>query len=140
MTTSGNGADAPRCQGVSRGGKPCSAQPLRGDAYCVWHAPDRADDRRAWAVSGGRAKSSDARARKRVLGSARGLDEIDAALCRALRDVLAGTLEPSVATAAAGLARAVVAVRQVGAIEQRLAALEARDRGARHDSPDYRTA
>lgn len=88
-----------------------------------------AEDRARWKVEGGRAKSNIARSRKRILGSALDLSEIDQALCGALVDTLAGNLEPNVATAAASLARTIAAVRQAGDIEQRLTALEARQEG-----------
>ncbi len=114
------------CQGTNRTGGPCSATPQPGKPWCVWHDPNLAEQRREWNRNAGRAKANSARARKKVLASAMGLSEIDAALCQAMTDVLAGTLEPNVGTAAASIARTIAAVRTTSDLETRLAALEAR--------------
>lgn len=119
-------ADTSRCQGTNREGGPCSATPRTGKQWCIWHDPTLAEQRRRWNSEAGRAKSNASRARKRVLTGARDLAEVDAALCLALDKVLAGDIEPNVATAAASLARAIVSARQASAFEDRLAELEVR--------------
>jgi hypothetical protein len=118
-------ADARRCIGTNRDGGPCSAMPRAGREHCQWHDPELAEARAQWKVAGGKAKSNSARARRKVLAAGLHLHEVDAALCGALLDVLAGKIEPGVATAAATVARSIVAVRQAGEMEDRLAALEA---------------
>jgi len=67
-----------------------------------------------------------------VLAAARDLKEVDAQLCRAFTDVLDGRLPPGVGTAAATIARSIIAVRDAGDIAERLDQLEAtlRDRGS----------
>lgn len=117
---------ANRCIALNREGDPCSAVPRPGRAWCQWHDPDLAEERRRWQLEGGRNKANSARAKKRILSGALDLQEIDGALCGALTDVLAGDLEPGIATAAASLARTITAVRQVTDLEKRLEALEAR--------------
>lgn len=57
------------------------------------------------------------------------LPDLDAKLCQALTDVLAGDLEPSVGTAAAAIARTISTIRTATALEARIAALEDRTGG-----------
>jgi hypothetical protein len=52
------------------------------------------------------------------------LREVDALLCAALTSVLAGRIAPGVASSAASLGRAIVAVRQANDLEERLVTLE----------------
>jgi len=84
-----------------------------------------ADERHGWKINAGKSKSTRNRARKKILSAALDLHEIDGALCRALLDVLDGTLEPNIATAAATVARTVSAIRTASEIESRIATLEA---------------
>jgi hypothetical protein len=113
-----------QCTAITRDGSRCRGTPLPGKVFCFAHDPDLAGTRAAAAAAGGRNKANRARARKRVLAAGLSLDEVDGALCQALLDVLDGTIEPGVATAAATVARSITAVRQAGEIEQRIAALE----------------
>jgi len=127
-------AHAGRCTATTKTGAACSASHYR-DGWCRWHHPDLEAERQAARVAGGKAKSTTARAKKRVLREARDLRDVDAQLCIALDDVLAGRIEANVATAAASLARAIATVRQAGDLEARLEALEAaaglaKERGA----------
>lgn len=117
---------ATQCLGTNRDGGPCSGHVNEGRQWCQWHDPELEAKRQADRAAGGRAKSNQSRARKRLLASARTMDEVDAALCGALERVLAGDLEPNVGTAAAGIARAIVATRQAGDLETRLRVLEER--------------
>ncbi len=54
------------------------------------------------------------------------LSEVDALLCLALKGVLAGKIEPGIATSAATVAKAITSVRSSSDLEERLAALEQR--------------
>ncbi len=110
-----------RCLGQNRDGAPCSAQ-ARADGYCLWHSPDLAGERAAWRKRGGERRSNRARARAAL---PQDLRDVQDALYRALAAVEGGELEPPRANAMSALARAIVAVQQVGDIEQRIAALEA---------------
>jgi hypothetical protein len=83
------------------------------------------DQRTQWNREAGKAKSNTRRATKHVLGAARDLKQVDAQLCRAFTDVLDGKLPPGVGTAAATIARSVIAVRDAGDIAERLDRLEA---------------
>jgi len=120
------------CQGINRSGEPCSATPQSGKAWCLWHDPNLTEQRTHWNREAGKAKSNTRRASKQVLAAARDLKEVDAKLCRAFTDVLDGRLPPGVGTAAATIARSIIAVREAGEIAERLDRLEAglRDRGS----------
>lgn len=122
-------AETRRCTASNKDGSPCSATPRAESGFCPWHDPSLATERQGWKVNAGRAKSTRNRARKKVLSAAMGLHEIDAALCRALLDVLDGALEPNIATAAATVARTVSTIRTASELEARLRALEARAEG-----------
>lgn len=114
-----------RCTELTKAGKPCSAAHYK-DGYCRWHHPDLEAKRQAERIAGGRAKATSARAHKKVLAVGMALSEVDAAMCKALVDVLSGELEPNIGTAAATIARTVSAIRAASDLEHRLAALEQR--------------
>lgn len=113
-----------QCKGTTTTGAPCSATPRPGRDYCPWHDPALATERASWKVKAGQSKSNRTRAKKKLLASAMDLNEVDAALCLALKDVLAGELEPGIGTAAASIARTITTVRAAGEHEERLARLE----------------
>ena len=112
-----------RCSGRNRDDSPCSAQARPGRRWCSWHDPDLAAQRTEWRRKGGAGKSNANRARKE-LGEATTLTGVQAALFRALGKVERGDLEPARATAMAALGRAIVAVAEAGAFEERIAAVE----------------
>jgi len=114
-----------RCTAQTKDGRPCSAQAWR-NGLCRWHAPELAEERRAWRAKGGARRSNKARARKGLAGEALMMPEVSGLLSRAMRKVEAGTMEPGVATAMATLARALVATVEAGDVEERLAELEER--------------
>ncbi len=118
-----------KCQATNTAGNPCQAEPRKGRNWCVWHDPELAERRKEWSLRGGHGKSNAVRAKKRLQRME--LQDVDAALCTALVDVLAGDLEPGLATAAATLARAIHAVRTATEHEQRIAELEAQQ----HNEP-----
>ena len=112
-----------RCRAVNAAGSPCSAQPVRADGYCYWHSPAleaaRAESRRR----GGRQRSNQARAKRSLPAGVMTPLEVQGVLALALRDVLAGRIEPGVANAAANLGRALVAVREATTLAEELAEL-----------------
>jgi hypothetical protein len=99
-----------RCAATTVAGSPCAAQPVRADGYCFWHSPaleaERDDARRR----GGVARSHASRVRRSLPDGILTLEEVRGLLGTALQEVLAGTLEPGRANAAAAVARAYVAV------------------------------
>ena len=108
---------ADRCQATARNGKPCSATPRPGRPYCAWHDPEAAEQRREWSRRGGAARSNRERARKQI-PDALTTEELAGWLSVAFRKVLTGGMEPGVATAAATVARAVIAVSEAAALQR----------------------
>ena len=115
---------AERCVGVNKSGQPCSAKPLPGSDRCPWHDPAWDERRKAWSIRGGHGKSNRARAKKQLPADLMTDDEIRAWLGVAFKRVIAGAMEPGVATAAGSVARAMVAVKQAGELEERMRAIE----------------
>jgi hypothetical protein len=116
---------ANRCTSLTKDGLACSATPRVGTGYCPWHDPSLEAERHGWKINAGKSKSTRNRARKKILSAALDLHEIDGALCQALLDVLDGTLEPNIGSAAATIARTVSTIRAASELETRLTALEA---------------
>lgn len=114
-----------KCLGVNRDGSPCQAKPRPGSDRCPWHDEALAGQRRAWSRKGGQSRSNRARTAKRLPAEAMSMSELQAVLCSVLRSVIEGKAEPGIGNCAAGLGRAIAAVAQVAAIEDRLIALEA---------------
>ena len=117
---------AARCQAIAKSGKPCSASPLPDSPWCLFHAPEAAEARRAAGQKGGRAPSNAARAR-RQLPEAMDAAELAGWLATLFKGVMAGKVEPKVGTAAAAIAKVMLEVKGAAAIEQlqaQVAALE----------------
>lgn len=113
------------CMGRNANGHACSAQPVRPSGYCYWHDPQTAQERAEGRRRGGKNRSNRARAQKATDGM--DLHEIDLLLGVAFKKAILGTISPGAATAAATVARAMLAVREHGTlerIEERLADLE----------------
>jgi len=119
-----------RCKATNANGQPCSAQPVRASGLCVWHCPDSAAQLTEGRRRGGVARSNAQRARKKYAGAALSLRSVQGLLSTVLQDVIDGTTEPGIATAAATVGRAIASVAQVGDLETRLAELEERAAGA----------
>ncbi len=113
---------ADRCIGTNKSGKACSAKPLPGSDRCPWHHPAWAERRKEWSVRGGKGKSNEARARKRLAGVS-DMTDVKARLMVALGKVEEGELEPGPANAMANLARAIATVAGVADFEGQLADL-----------------
>lgn len=118
--------ERPKCTGRNRTGDPCGADAQPGREWCLWHDPDRAEERRRWQAEGGRARSHAARARRELELADAGVPQLPGILFRALGKVEKGELDPPVASAMATLSRAIIAATQAHELEERLAALETR--------------
>ncbi len=116
--------DAGRCVGTNKDGGACAARPLPGEQLCAWHHPKFSADRPRWQREAGRAKGHRAKARKQLETAGMSMSEVSGLLSVALRRVSAGQMEPTIGTALATIARAIVATQQAGAIEERIVALE----------------
>jgi hypothetical protein len=107
---------ADRCLATTQDGKPCAAKPRPSSDFCPWHDPALAGNRAEWSRRGGQGKSNARRAAKAVAGMS--LDDIDMLLGAALKGVLTNRFSPGQANAAASVARAMVVVREAGALER----------------------
>src|SRR5680860_1084692 len=96
----------PRCQADNQAGNPCEAKVQR-DGWCHWHHPANRDKHLAASRAGGRARSNEVRARKRLRGTNRDLATVMAKLIYGLDRVETGELEPGVLNAMANAARAI---------------------------------
>src|SRR5215216_2292966 len=112
-----------RCLGTTKDGKPCGAKPLPGSDRCPWHDPAWAERRKEWSTRGGKGKSNEARARKRLAGDVRDMTDVKSRLMVALARVEEGELEPGPANAMANLARAIATVAGIADFEGQLAEL-----------------
>jgi len=110
-----------RCAASRRAGQPCTA-PVLGDGRQCWaHDPALAEQRVAKRRLGGQNRAT--RKRLAKIMPIRLLPVWDA-LEKALADVLAGSLDPKQATAAAALARALAVILTAGEVEERIRRLE----------------
>lgn len=112
------------CKAITTAGTPCSATPRPGRDWCRWHDPDLAEKRQAERVAGGEARSNKRRARKLLLDARMSPAEIEGLLSRGMVQVMTGKMAPGMLSAIAAGARAYVAVREAGEVEERLAAIE----------------
>lgn len=113
-----------RCRGTRKDGASCEAKAVTGSDYCLAHDPARVVEMAEWRRQGGKASSNASRARKAAAGM--GAAEIIGILGGVLSGVLAGDYTPGQANAAASVARAMMAVHETSAIEERITALEAK--------------
>jgi hypothetical protein len=116
----------PACAGTRKDGAACRAAALPGRAYCLAHDPARQAALRASRERGGRGKAAAARAQKLVPATLRPVLD---GLLDVFDEVKAGTLDPKVGTALGSIASAIVKVYSVGALEERLQALEQAQQG-----------
>src|SRR5688572_3731776 len=115
-------SDPAPCAAVTRRGAPCNGPALQGSRFCWAHDPALAEQRRTWSKRGGEGRSNVSRAAKRL---PKDLADVKASLMRTLQALEGGEMEPARATAIGAVARAVVSVTEAGAVEDRLASLEA---------------
>jgi hypothetical protein len=109
------------CSQTRADGQPCGGRPLEGRDTCFAHDPEREDERQAARAKGG--QNSATAVRLRALVPPRLIPLFDR-LETVMEELHDGSIEPKVATAMAGVARAMVAVCQAGELEARLRALE----------------
>ena len=110
-----------RCMATRKDGQPCTVRVVGDGCFCFAHSPDLVDKRTQAQRRGGKNRAN--AARLRALTPPRLVVTFDR-LEQALLDVLSGDLEPQQATAAAAVARAMVAVLTSGELEERLRRLE----------------
>ncbi len=114
---------ATMCSGRNRTGQPCGAQVWQ-DGQCRWHHPGLEAERGEWRRRGGEQRSNKQRAKRQLPDAILTPAELQGFIGLALRGVIAGKIEPGVGNAIATLARAAVAVREAGELEERIERLE----------------
>ena len=113
------------CAATRTDGRPCQAWALPTGRFCWAHAPEHAASQREARRRGGAHRANSARLHALVPPR---LISVYDKLEQVLDEVIAGTLEPKYAVAAAAVARAMVSVLVAGETEQRIRDLEARAR------------
>jgi len=111
------------CNGITKGGTKCRARVIPGTDWCVFHSADAAQ-RKAWAAQGGANSSAQARAKKALPAEVMTIEEVTSWLGVVYRGVITKTIDPSVATAAANVARTMNELLRSQQIEERLASVE----------------
>jgi hypothetical protein len=115
-----------QCPGIRADGAPCRSTPQRGSDFCFTHDPARAAERDEARRRGGQNRSNVARLQAHMPPR---LNALYGRLEQALDDVLAGRINPRIATAAAALASAMVRVFTDWELEERLRRLEEQQAG-----------
>ena len=111
------------CSARNKAGAPCSAQAWKDD-LCRWHHPELEAQRAEARSKGGAARSTAARARKKV-PTAMAPAELGGWLSLLFTQVMDGDVEPRIATACAAIAKTLTDLRQSSELETRLTELEA---------------
>lgn len=111
-----------RCQGTRRDGSPCQGRALPGERFCFAHSPTLANNRATGRREGGKGRSAQARAAKRLDP---GLSSLIGTLRDSVDGVISGDLTPAQGSAVAALSRALVAVYETATLDAELATLRA---------------
>ena len=111
-----------RCAAITRGGSQCSSPVLPDSRYCWTHDPAAAERRREASRKGGKARSNKARAAA-TLPAPMTPQDVHTWLGVIFLRVIEGETEPSVGTAAATIARAMLETAKVASFEDELAQL-----------------
>jgi len=113
------------CKAKNRDGEPCNAMPRQND-YCIWHDPERSQERASWRAEGGRKRSNRERARKKLPSAVMTAAELQGLVGTVLRGVIDGEIEPAVGNCVANLSRSLLELRKGTELEQRIDELEQR--------------
>lgn len=121
-------ADGTRCKGTRRDGSPCKGLATGSSGLCWAHDPANQERVRAARSAGGHAKSRAARIERLMPNVLRPVLE---RLLTALEEVHEGRLTARQAEAMSALSTAICRVYEIGALEERLEALEGGQPGGR---------
>jgi len=112
------------CAATTKAGNPCRGRPVAGSRYCAFHDPQRAAAVAAGRRAGGHSRRRESRS---VALDVAGPRDVAAVLVGELSDLL-GTVGPGLqrSRAVAYLAGVLLRAFEVGQLEDRLEALEAR--------------
>src|SRR5215207_5522797 len=123
-----------KCSATNKDGRACSALAWR-DGQCRWHHPELEAQRTEGRRKGGRSRSNQARAAKRLPDGLLTIDELRGVLGTALKAVISGELEPGVGTAAASIARVYLLANEAAAVERIETRLDELERIAARGQP-----
>lgn len=115
---------AERCAATTKAGHPRKATARAGSAYCLFHDPDAAEERRAASRKGGANKANAVRAERRMVNYT--VPHVRVVLSTAMNEVFEGRMDIGLAAALATLGRAVILANEKSDMEARLAELERR--------------
>jgi hypothetical protein len=113
-----------QCQHLKPDGSPCRATPLTGSAYCWFHDPARAEQRREAQRAGARATNSKPDPAPVEDVPLQTVADVVALLGLTINDVRAGRTDPKVGNTVAVLVGQLLAALRGGAFEDRLRRLE----------------
>ena len=117
-------SDNPRCEGFKPDGTRCSVPALPGSKFCVFHDPERAEQRRAAQSRGGKAN------RIKTLGpdapdlKVQDSQDVKELLSQTIDQVRKGQIDPRVGYAIAYLSNLMLKASEKNELETRLAELE----------------
>lgn len=114
------------CTATTKTGKPCRAQALAGGAFCLMHSPERAAEVAAIRRAGGLNRRTRRAAGTRFPATLRSVSDVQELLEAALADTTQQENSGARTAALARLATTALKALEVGELEERLAALEAR--------------
>ena len=115
-----------KCEATTKAGDRCKAPALHGDTFCFHHSPDRAKERAAARRRGGLRLHHGDGGGERPEASIREVGDVLRLLEVAARDVLARKPSVQRARALVYISGTALKALEVGALEERVAALEAR--------------
>jgi hypothetical protein len=118
----------PTCEFVKRGGERCRARPRAGSAFCFFHDPTAAGERRAARRRGGITRSRRAAVLPETEPDAplNTVADVVSLLGVTINQTRRGQLDVKVANALSSLTNVLLRGISQGDLEQRLAAVEAR--------------
>jgi len=114
------------CSATTKTGRPCRAQALAGGAFCLMHDPERAAEVAAIRRAGGLNRRTRRAAGTRYPATLRSVRDVQELLEAALADTMQQENSGARTQALVRLAHGALKVLELGSLEERIAALEAR--------------
>lgn len=115
-----------QCSATTHAGTRCPNRVMPGKTQCFTHDPDTIERRRYGSREGGKGKSNERRAYKKIPSDIRSTLTV---LFDTLEGVRNGSIAPAQAQAIASLSRAIVSAWEAGSVEAKLRELEAKFEG-----------
>lgn len=108
------------CQQSKPDGTPCQAKPVNGSAYCFFHDPDKAEDRKQAQSHGGRQNKAQALPGEVEDIPVQNPQDVVTLLSVTINQVRKGELDPKVSNAVGYLANILLKAMEHGDISDRL--------------------